>query len=81
MAKATHLKKLKGGKQLACFLFPPENLEPLKGWRKERFLIGLTGHLDDGSGQSTANELRVTLYRRKQSSLDQEATNEQSVKH
>ena len=60
-AKTTHLKKLKGGKQLARFLFPPENLEPLKCWWEERFLIGFTGHLDNGSGQSTADELRVTL--------------------
>ena len=81
MAKPTHLKKLKGSKQLACFLFPPENLEPLKCWREERFLIRLTGHLDNGSGQSTANELRVTLYRRKQSSLDKLAANDESVKH
>lgn len=70
MSWLAHLKKLKGGKQFTCFFFPPENLEPLERWRKERFLIRFTRHLYNGSGQSTANKLRVTLNKSKQSALD-----------
>ena len=65
----THLKKFKGGKQFSCFLLPPEYLEPLQcGW-KEGLLVGFTGHLDNGSGQSTADKLRITLNRSKRCTL------------
>ena len=56
MKGSTHLKKLKCCKQFSCFFLAPEDLEPLQCRWKEWFLVGFTSHLDDGSGQSTANE-------------------------